>query len=97
MTLAQLLENIESMDDDLTIYAAAEPLWDESSEAVACREPDDASLPTEATGMTYLLEVSIAKEVVKVWSEWRNHRTPSASQKCEAVIYYAYNDSYLPV
>ena len=46
--------------------------------------------------MSYLLEVSLAKEVVQVWSEWRDGRRPTAIDKCEAVIYYAEHDAYLP-
>ena len=46
--------------------------------------------------MRYLLEVFLAKEVVEVWSKWRNGRNPTALDKCAAVIYYAENDAYLP-
>ena len=85
-----------SLDDDLTIYAAKNPSWSMESLAVACPEPEDGSLPNEAQGMSYLLEVFLAKEAVQVWSEWRGGREPSVADKCVAVIYYAENDAYLP-
>ncbi|NEA65613.1 hypothetical protein [Streptomyces sp. SID12488] len=42
----------------------------------------------------YLLEVFIAREVVEVWSSWRDSRVPSIGEACEAIVYYADNDAY---
>lgn len=95
MTLAEILAKIDELDDELTIYSA-EP-WSPVSRAVAAREPDDGSLPSEASGMRYLLEVSIAKEAIEIWSQWRAGAVPTIADKCEAVLHYAENDSYLPV
>lgn len=50
-----------------------------------------------AKGMPYLLEVFLAKEVLGVWSQWRNGCIPSSDERCEAVIHYAKNDAYKPV
>jgi hypothetical protein len=44
----------------------------------------------------YLLEVLIAREVLEVWSAWRDGRIPSVEEACEAIIYYADNDAYQP-
>lgn len=96
-TLAELINNLDSLNEESTIYAIADPDWSESSLAVAVLDPDGGSLPPEAAGMKYLLEVAIAKEVLDVWREWRQGKTPTIHDKCEAVIYYAKNDSYLPV
>jgi hypothetical protein len=95
VTLGSLVDEIERLDDNLTIYAEANPDWTEFSAAVACHDPLDGSLPMEAAGKKYFLEIWIAKEVIEVWKEWRGGRSPSSSEKCEAVIYYAKNDSYL--
>ncbi len=96
MTLAELLEELDSLTDDLTIYAAKAPAWSAAAPATACLEFGDAEAPGEAHGMSYLLEVPLAKEAVQVWSEWRGGREPTVEDKCEAVIYYAENDTYLP-
>jgi hypothetical protein len=64
---------------------------------VVVPEPPDGTLPAEARGYNYLIEVGLAKEVLQVWSAWRSGEEPSASDTCAAVIYYAVNDTYLPV
>lgn len=95
-TLADLLNEIDSLDDNLTIYASKEPRWTGSSRSVACREPDDGSVPPEAEGLNYMLEVDRAKDAIRVWREWRVNAVPALIDKCEAVIYYATHDAYLP-
>ena len=97
MTLAELLEGIDVLDDELTIYASDQPEWKEASEAIACLEPDDGSVPSKASGLRYLLEVRLAKDVSQEWRAWRGNAWPTPKEKCEAVIYYALNDSYWPV
>jgi len=47
-------------------------------------------------GWRYLLEVLIAREVLDVWSAWRDGRIPSVEEACDAIIYYADNDAYQP-
>jgi hypothetical protein len=47
-------------------------------------------------GWRYLLEVLIAREVLEVWSAWRDGRIPSVEEACDAVIHYADNDAYQP-
>lgn len=95
-TLAELLEKIDELDDEATIYAEAQPNWTESSPSFAIVEPIDKPLPADDDPMQYLLEVELAKEVLEAWSECRNGRIPSIHEKCEAVIFYAENDAYLP-
>ena len=96
MTLADLMEQLDSLDDDLTIYAEKNPDWSVNSLAVVLPEPDEGGVPDEARGMSYLLEVFLAKEVVEVWSGGRAGRKPTVRDKCEAVIHYAEHDAYLP-
>ena len=97
MTLIELLDNLNDMEDDLTIYATADPEWSELSEAVVCPDADEGSIPPEAQGKKYLLEVFLAKAVVDVWQKWRDGRKPSAHEKFEAIVFYAKNDAYLPI
>jgi hypothetical protein len=99
MTLLELLTNLRDLDDTLNIFAEADPEWSAESKAALCvpREDGSAEPPTEAAGMTYLLDVGLAKEVVEVWRAWRGGRVPSPEDVCEAVIFYAKYDAYLPV
>jgi hypothetical protein len=96
MTLAELLQRAGELGDELTIYAEGGPDATPESRATAAAEPEDGSLPPEAEGLEYLLEADQVKEVIDVWSDWRGGAKPSATQRVEAVTYYAKNDTYLP-
>jgi hypothetical protein len=96
MTLAELLDRASELDDELTIYAGGGPDATASSRAVAAAEPEDGSVPPDAEGLEYLLEADQAKEVIDVWSEWRDGAQPSTQDRVEAVTYYAKNDAFLP-
>lgn len=48
-------------------------------------------------GMKYLMSVQTLREVVEVWSAWRDGAIPAVEQAAEAVVYYADHDCYLPV
>lgn len=94
-TLRDVIEALAELNDELTIYALGSPEWSGESPAVVALEPDDGSLPMEASGMEYFLEVDIAKEVIEVWSQWRNGKSPSRDEKINAVIHYAKFDAYI--
>jgi hypothetical protein len=96
MTLAELISALENLEDDLTIYIAADSEWNASSLAIVRPESEDGGLPPDASGMEYFLEVYLAKQVLDVWQNWREGRSPTLQEKCEAIIYYAKNDAYLP-
>ncbi len=96
MTLAELLERASELDDELTVYAEGGPDATASSRAVAGVEPEDGSVPPEAEGLEYLLEAEQTKEVIEVWSEWRDGTDPSIQDRVEAVTYYAKHDAFLP-
>ena len=93
MPLAALLDQIDGMSDDLTIYVTDTSQLSPSTAAVARKEPADSAAPS---GMRYLLEAPLAREAIKVWSDWRGGRTPSSDNKVEAVSYYAEHDAYIP-
>lgn len=59
-----------------------------------CVEPAEGKGPA---GLTYLLEVSLARDVLDVWTSWRNGAQPSPEEAARAVIYYAQHDAYEPV
>jgi hypothetical protein len=83
-TLGEVIAGLSAADDDLTIYA--EEPWTPRSRAVVAEEPDDGSLPGEAQGLRYFLEVFLGREVAEAY--------PTAA--VEAVMYYAVNDAYPP-
>lgn len=93
-TLAELVDDLETLEDELTIYAES---WDANAEAVAAMEPDDGSTPFEVAGMTHGLEARLAKEAIEVWSAWRDGTVPTSEDRVAAVVHYATHDAYLPV
>ena len=97
MTLLDLAERLEQFDDNKIIYAKRSPDWSATSEAIVCDTPQVDSHPPEAQGLAYFLEVSLAKETVQVWSEWRDGRQPTPAEKLDAMLYYAEYDAWLPV
>lgn len=77
-----------------TIFARS-PFTPASEAVLLSAEPLDGCGPS-APDYKYLLEVSIAREVLGVWTAWRDGGAPTISEATEAIIYYALNDSYLP-
>jgi hypothetical protein len=91
--LAELIRRIDDLDDDATLFAARP--WSAGSDAASAVEDQESREAVEA-GMSYLLEVSMAKEVVRTWGAWHGGRTPSTTEAVRAVIYYAEHDTYPP-
>lgn len=92
LSLAQLLDQLDELPDELTIYVCETNDLLPTTTAIARDEGDGSPAP----GMRYLLEVALAKDAIKTWSAWRHGRPPSSQEKVEAVIYYAEHDAYLP-
>jgi hypothetical protein len=91
-SLGSVVENIDHIDPRLIMYAARpwsdqSPIWSAHLDEVDNR-PDH---------FEYMLEVDLAKEVIEVWSEWRDRRVPTNKEACGAVIWYAEHDAYQPV
>ena len=98
MTLLDVAERLDEFDDAHTIFAKRSPGWSATSEAVVCpTDPDDPSNPPEALGFDYFLEIDLAKDTVRVWSEWRSNKQPTTSQKLDAMLYYAEYDAWMPI
>lgn len=93
MALLDALAKIDEFDEEATIYAAKP--WSPTSATVIAVEGEETANKAIHDGLAYLLEVSIARDVIEVWSEWRGGRVPSDDERCEAVIHYAINDAYL--
>ena len=92
MTLIKLMQKIESLDKESTIYV--DKPWTESSKALVLREPESGELPSEAKklGLSYFLEVSIARDFLEDWIVSLD-TTPTPQEKCLRLIQYATNDA----
>jgi hypothetical protein len=92
MTLAEAIRDLDSLDEESTIYAA-EP-WSADSQAVVVPEPDSGSLPTEARklGLKYFLEVSITREFLEGWVG-SLEAEPTTQDMVTRVIQYAVDDA----
>jgi len=87
--LGDVLDEIDKLDEEATIYVTDGPV-DDSTESLVLAE-GEAPLP----GFKYLLEVFLAKDVIDVWSKWRGGKRPSRAERSAAVAHYASHDAYL--
>jgi hypothetical protein len=71
--------------------------WTGTSETLVLRDEVLNGAAETRPDYPYMLEIPIALEVLTVWSEWRSGAVPTTAQAVEAVIFYATNDSYLPI
>ncbi|WP_405677486.1 hypothetical protein OG292_23550 [Streptomyces sp. NBC_01511] len=92
ISMHQLLESIDQLDPEAIVYT-----WNTSSSLSPSSSlvlmEDEEYAPS---GSSYLLEVHLIKDVITVWSEWRDGRAPSLDEKCAAVAHYATHDAYIP-
>jgi hypothetical protein len=91
-TLLDVISALASADPEATIYAAV-PITPGST-AMVCVEPEDGGSPA---GLSYLLEVDIAREVLGVWARWRGGKEPTPEEATQAIIHYGEHDAYEPV
>ena len=94
MTLADVIRQIDQLDDGLCVYAASR--WRAESPALVAQEPRDGSLPTEAKGMTYLISLRLARQAIAARSAWCPEQELDIQDRCKAVIYYAVYDAPEP-
>ena len=97
MTLRQVVERLDSYNDELMIWARVQTKDDLTSdtEAVVASARQDDSSWWEERGLSYVLEVDLAKDAIRVWRQGHDGAEPSAAQRCAAVIHYAVNDAFL--
>ena len=94
MTLEELVAALDTVEDEWVIFAVEEGELTCSTEVVAIPEPKgDWHTADRATGMRYVLEVDIAKQVIEVWRRWGGDS--SSKEYCAAVVHYATHDDYL--
>ena len=96
MTLREAVQHLAELDDAATIYIEGAPhSWTPESDAgigVEDVEAEVESLPPEAEGRTYFLEVAVAKEVVSGWTSNLDH-APTLEETVGRLIYYARYDA----
>lgn len=92
MTLIEVVDALESLNEESTIYAS-EP-WTDSSTAVVARESESGRSPDAAQelGLTYFLEVFIARQFLEGWTAHLDAE-PTLQEKCARLIEYAINDA----
>lgn len=90
MKLGNLLDQIDSLDEDHCIFATKP--WTSDAEAEACPLGAKGEPPPEllAKGYVYFLEVHVAKEVLEVLLG----RAATQEQKRNLLLFYAENDAY---
>lgn len=97
MQLGSILERLEEFAEEDAIHVSREsPITMETDVTVSSF--DDEGTPVVALeSMTCLLEIGIARDVLRVWSEWRAGRQPNTDEKVAAIVYDAQSDAVLPV
>lgn len=91
MTLLEVIERIESFNEDDTI-GASRP-WTVYSEAIVGPRPEDDTFSSfqRMYGKDYFLEVFVAKEFLQDLKGDEAYQTLEG--KCERLIQYAVNDA----
>ena len=92
MKLIEIVGELGALEDDATIYAA-EP-WTADSPAVVDVEPESGGVPASASeqGMTYMLEVFVARDFLHGWMAAQD-KPPTLHEQCERLIRYAIDDA----
>lgn len=96
MKLSDIVARLDSIDGNYVITCKGKPNWTAGSPARLVWVQEFAETSQDASIPDYFLEVFIAKEVLSVWTKWNEGRVASLDEKCDALIYYAKNDAYLP-
>ena len=86
MTLRQVVQRLDSYNDELMIWARVQTKDDltPDTEAVVAPARQDDSTWWEERGLSYVLEVDVAKEAIEVWRQDRDgaeHRPRSAARR----------------
>jgi hypothetical protein len=92
VSLVEAVERLSEFHSDDTIYAS-EP-WSATSDAIIAREREAGGLPANAAeaGMTYFLEISIARDFLEDWIASQEEK-PSSAAICQRIIQYAAYDA----
>jgi len=92
--LRDVIARLADLDEYATLFASLP--WGPDSDATCAAEGTLEAGAALASGQVYLLEVSLARDVIETWAAWRNGRSPNADEAVAAVIHYAQTDAYMP-
>ena len=92
ITLKEIVEGIDELSNEGTVYLYEK--WTATSKGFLIIESADKDLPMEYKQAKYFLEVDLIKDVIKVFKDWHERNKDNTKKLCEAVIYYAINDTY---
>jgi hypothetical protein len=90
MKLIEAVQQLETLDGDLTIYARHP--WTPLSDTELAVEGSEEEKKAKAEGLRYFLEVFIAREFVEDWKPTQK-KPPTDEQSCARLIEYATNDA----
>ncbi|WP_426767423.1 hypothetical protein [Erwinia aphidicola] len=92
LKLIDVIDQLESFDDESTIYV--EQPWSPDSLALVAAELEDGGIPDEAAKINaeYFLEVFLANEFLEGWLSSFN-QAPSVKDQCLRLIEYAEHDA----
>lgn len=102
MKLIEVIESIESLPEDTTIFAeringefrpeSEAELYELTDEEMT--KPIKEVAAIRAPGKEYFLEVFVAKEAIEGWQDYQGGNEVSAIELTEVVIFYAENDAW---
>ncbi|MHA8115615.1 hypothetical protein ACX122_21465 [Kosakonia cowanii] len=92
MTLSDLIDRLNSFEEEKTIYAK-QP-WHPDTIAIVSDEPDEGGIPNEASkvGAEYFPEIFLAREFMENWTSHLD-KEPTVEEKCLRLIKHAENDA----
>lgn len=93
--LGIILDNLQDYDEELVIMTKNNQ--DITKDTFVILVKQDEINEYKEKGYNYFLELFLAREIIDVWSKWRNNKKPTLDEKIKAIIYYSINDAYLPV
>jgi len=93
MKLEDIVKQLESFDDDQTIFLDPEGLLSGSTRGAVVWVPDDDSTPDEAAGLKCFLDVWHAKEIIEGKAMQFGISQPSENEKLRLLIDYAQTDA----
>ena len=102
MTIADVIPRLSSFPSEAVIFAQKSGGHFQAGAEAAVLELDDAELLEQTSeiaggrtnGLSYFLEVFIAREVAEAWETMRAEWRDSALTTVDAVIFYAENDAW---
>ena len=102
MKLHEVIESIESLPEDETIFAeringefrpeSEAELYELTDEEITRPIKEVAAI--RAPGKDYFLEVFVAKEAIEGWQDYRGGDEVTVGELTDVVIFYAENDAW---